>query len=712
MRFSKAVVKHRILILIVVLILMIPSVLGMVGTRINYDMLDYLPEDMETVIGQNELLEDFGKGAFSFIIVEDMPAKDVAALKEKIEQVDHVETVLWYDSIADLSIPMELLPDKIYNEFNTENATMMAVFFDTSTSSDITMDAIREIRQIAGKQCFVSGMSALVTDLKDLCEKEEPIYVGIAVLLACVAMLVFLDSWLVPFVFLASIGMMILLNLGTNYFMGEISYITKALSAVLQLAVTMDYSIFLWHSYNEQRTRCDDNKAAMAVAIKETLASVVGSSITTVAGFIALCFMSFTMGRDLGIVMAKGVLLGVLGCVTVLPALILVLDKPLQKTKHKSLIPNMGGFAKGVVRIFPVFIVIFALLIPPAYYGYSKTNDEVYYDMGQCLPEDMEYVIANSKLSEDFDIASTHMLLVDANLPAKSVRSMMKEMEQVDGVKYVLGLESVIGSRIPEEILPESITSILKNDKWELLLINSEYKVASDAVNDQISDLNTILKKYDESGMLIGEAPCMKDMIETTSHDFQVVNAISILAIFIIIALVEKSLSLPFILISVIEVAIFINLGLPHYLGQSLPFIAPICISTIQLGATVDYAILMTTRYKAERIRGNGKKDAVWTALSTSIPSIIVSGMGLFAATFGVAIYSDIDIIGSMCMLMARGAIVSMLAVIFILPALLLLCDKIICATTWGMRKKTHFTDDSGHAETPINSEKLEVLTK
>ena len=712
MRFSKAVVKHRILILIVVLVLMIPSVLGMAGTRINYDMLDYLPEDMETVIGQNELLEDFGKGAFSFIIVEDMPAKDVAALKEKIEQVDHVETVLWYDSIADLSIPMELLPDKIYNEFNTENATMMAVFFDTSTSSDITMDAIREIRQIAGKQCFVSGMSALVTDLKDLCEKEEPIYVGIAVLLACVAMLVFLDSWLVPFVFLASIGMMILLNLGTNYFMGEISYITKALSAVLQLAVTMDYSIFLWHSYNEQRTRCDDNKAAMAVAIKETLASVVGSSITTVAGFIALCFMSFTMGRDLGIVMAKGVLLGVLGCVTVLPALILVFDKPLQKTKHKSLIPNMGGFAKGVVRIFPVFIVIFALLIPPAYYGYSKTNDEVYYDMGQCLPEDMEYVIANSKLSEDFDIASTHMLLVDANLPAKSVRSMMKEMEQVDGVKYVLGLESVIGSRIPEEILPESITSILKNDKWELLLINSEYKVASDAVNDQINDLNTILKKYDESGMLIGEAPCMKDMIETTSHDFQVVNAISILAIFIIIALVEKSLSLPFILISVIEVAIFINLGLPHYLGQSLPFIAPICISTIQLGATVDYAILMTTRYKAERIRGNSKKDAVWTALSTSIPSIIVSGMGLFAATFGVAIYSDIDIIGSMCMLMARGAIVSMLAVIFILPALLLLCDKIICATTWGMRKKTHFTDDFGHAETPINSEKLEVLTK
>ena len=712
MSFSKAVVKNRILILIIAVALMVPSVFGIVGTRINYDMLDYLPEDMETVIGQNELLDDFGKGAFSFIIMEDMSGKDAAALKNQIEQVDHVETVLWYDSIADLSVPMELLPDKIYNEFNTENATMMAVFFDTSTSSDITMDAIREIRRITGKQCFVSGMSALVTDLKDLCEKEEPIYVGIAVLLACAVMLLFLDSWLIPFVFLASIGMMILLNLGTNYFMGEISYITKALSAVLQLAVTMDYSIFLWNSYNEQRTRCSDNKEAMADAINETLTSVVGSSITTIAGFISLCFMSFTMGRDLGIVMAKGVLLGVLGCVTVLPALILVFDKPLQKAKHKSLIPNMGGFAKGVVRFFPVFLVIFALLIPPAYYGYSKTNDEVYYDMGQCLPEDMDYVIANGKLSEDFDIASTHMLLIDANLSPKSVRNMMSEMEQVDGVKYVLGLESVVGSRVPEEILPESITSILKSDQWELMLINSEYKLASDSVNNQINELNTILKKYDESGMLIGEAPCMKDLIETTSHDFNVVNAISIIAIFVIIALVEKSLSLPFILISVIELAIFINLGLPHYMGQSLPFIAPICISTIQLGATVDYAILMTTRYKSERICGKGKKDAVRTALSTSIPSIIVSGMGLFAATFGVAVYSDIDIIGSMCMLMARGAIVSMLAVIFILPALLLLCDKIICATTWGMKNKAYFTDDSGESGTPVNSDKSEVHTK
>lgn len=686
MHFSKAVVKYRIPILIIAVLLMIPSVLGMIGTRINYDMLDYLPDDMDTVIGQNELLEDFGKGAFSLIIVEDMPDRDVAALCDKIKEVDRVETVIWYSTLADISVPKELLPDKIYDEFNTDHSTMMAVFFDSATSADVTMDAIREIRSIAGRQCFVSGMSALVTDLKDLCEKEEPIYVGIAVLLATVAMLVFLDGWLVPFVFLASIGMMILLNLGTNYFFGEISYITKALSAVLQLAVTMDYSIFLWHSYNEQREKFGDPKEAMALAIKETLTSVVGSSITTVAGFAALCFMTFTLGRDLGLVMAKGVVFGVIGCVTVLPALILVFDKPLQRTKHRSLIPDMTKFSKGILKGFSVFLVIFALLIPPAYYGYAKTNDEVYYDMGQCLPEDMEYVIANSKLSEEFDIASTHMVLVSADLPSKSVRSMIDEMESVDGVKYVLGLESVVGSRVPEEIIPDGIRSILESDKWELLLINSEYKVASDKVNDQIDSLNAILKKYDESGMLIGEAPCMKDMIETTDHDFKVVNAVSIVAIFVIIALVEKSISLPFILIAVIELAIFINLGLPHYFGESLPFIAPICISTIQLGATVDYAILMTTRYKSERIAGQSKKNSILTALSTSIPSIIVSGMGLFAATFGVAVYSDIDIISSMCMLMARGAVVSMLCVIFILPALLMLCDKLVCVTTLGMK--------------------------
>ena len=686
MRFSKAVVKCRVPILIVTLLLMIPAALGMAGTRIDYDMLDYLPADMETVVGQNELLEEFGKGAFSLLILEDMPARDVSALKDKIEQVDHVESVLWYDSLLDITVPMELLPERLYDAFNAGNATMMAVFFDTSTSSDLTMDAIREIRSIAGSQCFVSGMSALVTDLKDLCEKEEPIYVGIAVALACGAMLLLLDSWLAPFVFLASIGMMILLNLGTNYFMGEISYITKALSAVLQLAVTMDYSIFLWNSYNEQRALHGEKGEAMAAAVQATLASVTGSSITTIAGFIALCFMTFTMGRDLGIVMAKGVLLGVIGCVTVLPSLILVFDKPLQKTRHRALIPNARHLASGVVKGFPLFLVIFALVIPPALYGYNRTNSEVYYDMGQCLPEDMAYVIANEKLSEDFGVASTHMLLVDAGLPAREARAMTEEMEAVDGVRCVLGLESVTGFRIPEGFLPESVTDRLDSGKWELLLVNSEYKVASDEAGRQLDQLGAILKDCDPAGMLIGEAPCMKDMIETTDRDFQVVNTVSIIAIFLIIALVEKSFTLPFLLIAVIEAAIFVNLGLPHYLGQSLPFIAPICISTIQLGATVDYAILMTTRYKVERLGGADKKKAVHTALATSVPSIIVSGMGLFAATFGVALYSDIDIISSMCMLMARGALISMASVILILPALLLLCDRLVCATTAGMR--------------------------
>ena len=538
MRLSKAVVKNRVLILIVALLLLIPSGLGMANTRINYDMLDYLPEDMDTVVGQNELLADFGKGAFSLIVVEDMPAKDVAALRKRIEAVEHVDSAVWYDSLTDLSVPMEILPEKIYNEFNNGNATMLAVFFDSSTSADVTMDAIREIREIAGRQCFVTGMSALVTDLKDLCEQEEPIYVALAVACACLAMMLLLDSWLAPLIFLASIGICIVINLGSNYFLGEISYITKALSAVLQLAVTMDYSIFLWNSYNEQRTHIEDKNEAMAKAIHETFVSVLGSSITTIAGFIALCFMSFTMGRDLGIVMAKGVLLGVIGCVTVLPSLILLFDRPLQRTRHKALIRNANGFARKITKAFPVFLAVFVALAIPAYMGYAKTNEEVYYDMGQCLPQDIDYVIAHSKLADDFDIASTHMLLVDANLPSRDVRNMKREMEQVDGVKYVLSLESVVGSRVPEEVLPDSVRSILKSDRWELMLINSEYKVASDAVNDQIDSLNAILKKYDPSGMLIGEAPCTKDMIETTGHDFQVVNLFSIIAIFVIILLV------------------------------------------------------------------------------------------------------------------------------------------------------------------------------
>ncbi len=688
MKFGKAVVKSRVVILVVAIALIVPSLFGMIFTRVNYDMLNYLPDNLETVKGQEYLLDEFGKGAFSFLIVDNMEPKDVAELEDKIRKVDHVDTVLWYSDIADLSVPIDVLPEKVYNAFNSGNSTLMAIFFDTSTSADETMDAIAKIKTIAGEKCFVSGMSAMVSDMRDLAESQEAIYVAIAVVMAVVVMMIFLDSWIIPFVFLASIGMSILLNMGTNIFLGEISYITKALAAVLQLAVTMDYSIFLWHSYEEQKLKHTDHKEAMAVAIKETIRSVVGSSVTTIAGFIALCFMSFSLGRDLGIVMAKGVVLGVLGCVTTLPALILVLDKPLEKTTHRSLIPNTRKISKGIVKIFPVFLIIFALIIVPALYGYQQTNNEVYYNFSRSLPDYMDNIKANTKLEDDFGIGTTHMVLVDSNLDSNASHEMCSELEKVKGVKYVLGIESLIGVRVPQEFLPDELISKLKSDKYELMLINSEFKPATDDVAAQINSLNKIIKKYDSRGMLIGEASCVNDMIDVTNVDFKVVNIISIIAIFLIILFVEKSISLPIILVAVIELAIFINLGLPHFLGDQLPFIAPICISTIQLGATVDYAILMTTRYKKERSLGNEKREAVVTALSTSIPSIIVSALGLFAATFGVALYCDVDMIGSLCMLLARGAIISMFCVILILPAMFMLFDKIIAKTTIGFLPK------------------------
>ena len=690
-KLSKAIVKHRSLILIIAAVLIIPSVIGMAGTRINYDMLSYLPDDIETIEGQDILLKDFGKGAFSFVIVDGMEDKDISKLRGKLEKIDNVDSVIWYDSLMDISVPKEVLPDEIYNAFNSGDSTVMAVFFKTSTSADETMQAIKEIRKTAGKSCFVTGMSAVVTDLKDLCEREEPIYVGLAVLLCCAAMMLFMDNWIVPFVFLLSIGSAILLNLGTNYFLGEISYITKALAAVLQLAVTMDYSIFLWHSYEEQKARYSgDKQRAMAHAIKATISSVFGSSVTTIAGFIALCFMSYTLGLDLGVVMAKGVLLGLIGCITTLPALILVFDKLLEKTMHKPLMPPLNALTGFVVKRSWIFILVFALLVVPASVCYNRANKEVYYDMTQSIPDDMECAIANSKLKDEFAVGSTHMLLVSADTDGKSIRNMMSEMEKTDGVKYVLGVESVVGSLIPEEVIPDSVKNILQSENWKLYIINSEYTTASDEVNAQISELNKILKKYDESGMLIGEAPCTKDMIDITNHDFQVVNAISIAAIFIIIAIVLKSVSLPIILVAVIELAIFINLGIPHLTGTSMPFIAPICISTIQLGSTVDYAILMTTRYKRERSHGEDKRSSVATALKTSIPSITVSALGFFAATFGVAVYSDVDLISSLCNLMARGAIISMFCVIFILPAMFMLFDKVICATSIGFKPKNN----------------------
>lgn len=685
-RMSHVIVKYRRVILILCVLLLIPSILGMIHTRINYDMLTYLPEELETVKGQDILLRDFGKGAFSLVIVEGMRPNEVAALTRQLEGIDHVASVLSYAGMTDGTIPMELLPEKYYDVLNSGDATLVAIFFDAATSADETMQAIGEVKAVAKENCYVTGMSALVTELKELCEAEEPIYVGLAVLLAVAAMMIFMDSWLIPFVFLLSIGMAILLNLGSNYFLGEISYITKALSAVLQLAVTMDYSIFLWNSYCEQkRLQPDDKQAAMADAISETFVSVLGSSVTTVAGFLALCFMSFTLGRDLGFVMAKGVIFGVIGCVTTLPALILLLDKPLEKSRHKPLLPKMEHLAGWIVKRYRVFLILFAVLLVPALFGYR--NAKVYYDMGQSLPQDMDVVIANTKLRDDFDMASTHMLLADSALPAKDTADVMAELKQVDGVKAVLGLRSVLGSSVPEELVPERLLKTLKSGNYQLILVSSEYAVASDAVNEQVDELNGILKAYDPDGMLIGEAPCTKDMITITDHDFQIVDAISIAAIFVIILLVLRSVSLPVILVAVIEFAIFINLGIPYYTGAQLPFVAPICISTIQLGATVDYAILLTTKYKKERAAGQEKQPAVKTALASAMPSIMVSALGFFAATFGVAVYSNIDIISSMCSLMARGALVSMLSVMTVLPALFLLCDGLIMKTSLERRK-------------------------
>lgn len=683
-KFSRAVVRYRKAILILCLLLLIPSVMGMMGTRINYDMLTYLPDGLDTVTGQDILMDDYGKGAFSIIVIEDQTPEKVEKLRTDIGQIDHVDAVIAYSSLLSADIPLEILPDKYYEAFNKGDATLMAVFFDTSTSADETIDAVGEIRQAAGSSCYVTGMSALVKDLKDLCEQEEPVYVGLAVLCATAAMVLLLDSWMIPVIFLAGIGMTILYNLGSNIFLGEISYITKALAAVLQLAVTMDYSIFLWHSFEEEQELQADKEEAMAAAIRHTITSVIGSSVTTIAGFIALCFMSFTLGKDLGIVMAKGVLLGVIGCVTILPALILTFDKAIERTRHKSLIPEMKRLAAFVVKKSPVFLVLFVVILGPAVYGYNNTN--IYYDMGGALPKDMNYVISNNKLMDDFDMANTHMILADKDMDKEDVKAMTRELEQVDGIKAALSLDSVLGRTIPEEILPDEAVAAMKSGKYQLMLAMSEYRTASKEVNRQLAAMNDIVKKYDEQGMIIGEAACTKDLMKTTNRDFQIVSAVSIVLIFLIIAVVLRSASLPVILVMTIYFAIFINLGLPCYTGTWLPFIAPICLTTIQLGSTVDYAILMTTRYKRERLDGEARDPAVVTALYTSIPSVLVSALGFFAATFGVAVYSEIDIISSMCSLMARGALVSMLAVIFILPAFLRLLDPLIIRTTGSMR--------------------------
>ena len=679
--FGKKVVKYRVPILIISILLLIPSVLGYVNTRVNYDVLTYLPDDIETMQGQEIMTDDFGIGAFSMFIVDGMEDKDVAALKAKIEKVDHVANVLWYDSIADISIPESMLPDNIYEVFNSDTGTMMAIFFDEGTSSDGTMEAIEEIRSIAGKQCFLSGMSAIVTDTKNLAEKETPLYVLIAVALALLVLGITMDSFFVPVLFLLSIGMAILYNLGSNYFLGEISYITKALAAVLQLGVTMDYSIFLMHSYEEQQIRYNgDKERAMAHAISQTFSSVIGSSVTTIAGFIALCFMTFTLGLDIGIVMVKGVVFGVIACITVLPSMILCCDKFIEKTKHKPLLPDIGKISDRVTKHYLVYVALFLVLLFPAIYGNSHTS--VYYNLDASLPKNLPSVIANEKLKEDYDMNTTHMILVDSSVSSSDVNKMMKEIDKVDGVKWALGLDKLVGPGIPSDMLPDSVTNMLKNDKYQLLLVNSQYKVASDEINGQITEINQILDKYDKGAMLIGEGPLTNDLIEITDKDFKTVSAVSIGIIFIIILLLFKSISLPMILVGVIEFAIFVNMGIPFYTGTTLPFVASIVIGTIQLGSTVDYAILMTTRYKRERNHGAGKYDAITTAHRASARSIMVSAFSFFAATIGVGFYSNIDMISSLCVLMARGALISMIVVVFVLPSMFMVFDKVIVKTS------------------------------
>lgn len=690
-KLGRGIVKARIPILVISILLLIPAALGYINTRVNYDILYYLPKEIDTMQGQDILLDEFQKGAYAIVLVDGMHGRELTKLEDKIENVDHVAKLISYNSIVGGDIPLEMIPEKLRSQFynSDKDSTMLAIFFDDTTSSDGTMNAIKEIRKVTDGQCFISGMSAVVTDTKTLSEKETPIYVLIAVILACIVLALFMDSFLVPVFFMLSIGIAIVYNLGSNYFMGEVSYITKALAAVLQLGVTLDYSIFLWHSYKEMKEEYgDDHKEAMAHAIASTITSVVGSSITTVAGFIALCFMSFTLGMDLGVVMAKGVVFGVICCVTVLPALILTFDKALEKTMHREILParfdKLAGF---IVNHAWIFIVIFVALLGPAIYGYQHTN--VYYDLADTLPANLDCSIANKKLEENFDVNSIYMILADSELNSKDANKMMTEIKDLDGVTFALGLDSAIGNEIPKELIPESLKSELVSDKHQIMMVGSDYKVASDEINNQITTIQDIAKKYDSTSMVIGEAPCTKDLITITDTDFKRVSAVSIGAIVVIILLVFKSISLPVVLVAAIEFAIFINMGLPYYLGTTIPFIASVVIGTIQLGATVDYAILMTTRYKRERFAGATKKEAITTALSTSIPSIIVSALGFFAATFGVGLISSVDMIGSLCSLMARGAIVSMIVVIFVLPSLFVLLDKIIIYTSMGFIDKS-----------------------
>ena len=692
MKFGKAVVKLRHAILVIALILIIPSAIGMAKTHVNYDMLSYLPSDMESVKGQDLLMDEFHKGGFSILVLENMKMDDVTKLKKDIEKVDHVESIVNLQDVINPSVPISMYPKVVQDNIDNKNATMLVTFYDTGISDEHTLNAVDQIRKMSNKDTYVAGMTSMVLDLKNIAETEEIKYVAVAVALSLLVMMLLLDSYVAPFLFLLSIGMAILYNMGSNIMFGEISYITKAIAAVLQLGVTMDYSIFLWHSYMEKLDDGMEPKPAMAEAINATLISVTGSSVTTIAGFLALCFMTYKMGMDLGLVMAKGVVFGVVCSVTVLPVLILFFTRMLQKTRHKTLIPSVDRLSRKLTSRYGIYILCFGLLLAPALYGYAHTNTS--YDLtkmvvgdGKDIDKEMvPFYTANKKLSKDFGINTSYIIIADANMSAKDGRAMSEEIKDVKGVKSVLGVDGMLGSAIPRNMLPDELNTSMRSDKHQMILVNSKYRISTDAVNRQVTQVNSIVHKYDKNGSVIGEAPSTKDLIQLTSKDFQVVNWISIGLVFLIIFFVLRSISLPFILILVIELAIYINMGICGFTGVELPFLVPVCVTTIQLGSTVDYAILMSTRYKTERMGGLSKRESIDIAVRTSLPSIMTSALGFFASTFGVSKYSNVYLISTMCSLMARGAIISMITVIFLLPSMLMAFDRIICKTTRGMK--------------------------
>lgn len=684
-KFGQFICKHRKFILILTLVLLIPSIIGMKATRINYDILVYLPDDIETIKGENILSEDFNMGAFSMIILDNMDTKDILSLENKIKELDNVEKAVSIADITGTGFPIEMLPDEVKDAFYKDDSTLMLVTFKDQISSDSTLEAVEKIRDITDEHCKVSGMTSTVLDTRNLSDSEIVIYVIIAVILCLIVLEIALDSYLAPILLLLNIGIAILFNMGSNIFLGQISYITKAISAVLQLGVTMDFAIFLYHSYMQEKEKTSDIYEAMKNAICKTLLSVVGSSITTIAGFLALCSMDLTLGRDIGIVMAKGVFLGVICVVTVLPAMLLQFNSLIEKTKHKEILPKFTHVKNFVLKHYKAIAISFIIILPIAFYGYQKTD--IYYNLDKSLPDSLESISANKELKDKFDMVSMELLLVNKDMPDYQVSQMINEIENVDGIKWCIGYSKIGDLGIPKEVLPSSISDIFQNDKYQMIIINSQYEMATDELNAQVDTLNGIIKKYDSNAILAGEGPLMKDLVEISNHDFNSVNTVSIAIIFTIMIVVLKSATLPIILITVIEFAIFINMGIPYYTGTVLPFIASIVIGTIQLGATIDYAILITTKYITGRKEGLDKKEAISNALGTSIGSIVVSGLCFFGATFGVGAYSKIEMIGSLCTLMSRGAIVSMICVIALLPAFLMIFDKLICKTTIGMRK-------------------------